>query len=79
MNDLSKQENRLELINNINSENNKARKQVSFKSSEIQGGRIEQYVLEKLLGTESEDQAVPSWSVLNAVPWIPVLVAEPEE
>jgi hypothetical protein len=67
MNDLSRQENRLELINNINSENNKARKQVSFKSSEIQGGRIEQYVLEKLLGQFNPDSVreMPIVSTIN--------------
>lgn len=41
---------RLRLIANINDENNKARKQVSLKQSEVAGGRLQQYVKEKLRG-----------------------------
>ena len=52
------QEERTKLIANINSENNKARKQVSLKSSEVSGGRIEQYVKEKLQGELALDSVV---------------------
>jgi hypothetical protein len=41
---------RLKLIADINDENNKARKQVSQKQSEVAGGRLQQYVKEKLRG-----------------------------
>ena len=41
-------ESRIKLISNINSENNKARKQWSFRQFEVQGGRIQQFVKESL-------------------------------
>ena len=50
MGDLSKQEDRVQIINDINSENNKARKQVSFRQFEVQGDRIQQFVKENLRG-----------------------------
>ena len=48
--DLSNKENRLKVINDLDSETAKARKQWSLRSSEVQGGRIEQYVKENLEG-----------------------------
>ena len=48
MMDLSRQENRQKLVMDLNNENTKARKQWSLRSSEVQGGRIQQYVIESL-------------------------------
>jgi hypothetical protein len=48
--DLSNKENRLKIIQDLDSETAKARKQWSLRSSEVQGGRIEQYVKESLEG-----------------------------
>jgi len=48
--DLSNQMDRVRLLSNIRSENNKARKQVSFKSFEVQSGRIHPFVKDDLLG-----------------------------
>jgi len=46
--DLSIKENRLKIIQDHDKENTKARKQWSLRSSEVQGGRLEQYVKEAL-------------------------------
>lgn len=46
--DLSRKENRQKLAIDLDTENTKARKQWSLRSSEVQGGRIEQYVKESL-------------------------------
>lgn len=46
--DLSNELNRRKLIEDMDSETAKARKQWSLRSSEVQGGRIEQYVIESL-------------------------------
>ena len=43
-------EDRIKLIGHINSQNNRARKQYSFRQFEVQGGRIQQFVKESLLG-----------------------------
>lgn len=58
---------RLKLIAAINSENNKARKQDSLRSSEIAGGRIHQYVKENLLGQlhRSSVKEMPLVSSIN--------------
>jgi hypothetical protein len=47
---LSDYEQRLELLASIRDENNMARKQVSLKQSEVAGGRLQQYVKERLRG-----------------------------
>ena len=57
---------RQRLIANINSENNKARKQVSLKSSEVAGGRLEQYVKEKLQG-ELELNSVKEMPIVSSI------------
>lgn len=64
---LIKQDDRIKLIGAINSENNKARKQESLKSSEVAGGRIHQYVKEKLLGEldRSSVREMPLVSSIN--------------
>jgi hypothetical protein len=59
-------EDRKRLINNINSENNKARKQDSLRSSEIAGGRLHQYVKEKLLG-ELERSSVKEMPIISSI------------
>ena len=59
-------EDREELIAAIKSENNKARKQVGLKSSEVAGGRLEQYVKEKLLG-ELELQSVREMPLVSTI------------
>lgn len=46
--DLRLKENRMKLIQDMDTENTKARKQWSLRSSEVQGGRIQQYVIESL-------------------------------
>ena len=48
--DLSKIDDRGSLINQIKSQNNRARKQWSFRQFEVQGGRIQQFVKESLKG-----------------------------
>ena len=48
--DINKQEDRSKLIQSLNSENTKARKQWSLRSSETYGGRFDQYVREYLEG-----------------------------
>jgi hypothetical protein len=63
---LSNIDDRKRLINNINSENNKARKQDSLRSSEIAGGRLHQYVKEKLLG-ELEKSSVKEMPIISSI------------
>lgn len=63
---LINQEERVRLISNINSENNKARKQESFRSSEVAGGRLEQFVKEKLLG-ELERSSVKEMPIVSSI------------
>jgi len=63
---LIKQEERQRLIDNINSENNKARKQVSLKSSEVAGGRLEQYVKERLQG-ELDYSSVREMPIVSSI------------
>jgi len=65
--DLSRQENRLRIIHDLNSENTKARKQWSLRSSEVQGGRLQQYVKEYLEGQYNIDSVreMPIVSSLN--------------
>ena len=46
--DLRSYNDRIKLIEDINSQNTKARKQWSLRSSEVQAGRIQQFVVEKL-------------------------------
>jgi hypothetical protein len=65
-------EGRLDLIASINDENNKARKQVSLKQSEVDGGRIQQSVKEYLRGelhleTVKEMPIVSSINVQSAI------------
>ena len=65
-------EGRLELIASINDENNKARKQVSLKQSEVDGGRLQFYVKNYLRGelnldTVKEMPLVTSINVQSAV------------
>ena len=48
--DLTRPEDRMMLIGSIQSENNRARKQISLKQFEVQGGRLQQYVKENLRG-----------------------------
>lgn len=64
---LIRQDERKRLIDNINSENNKARKQFSLRSSEIAGGRIHQYVREDLLAqlSLSSVKEMPIVSTIN--------------
>jgi hypothetical protein len=64
---LLNQDERSRLIANIDSENNKARKQVSLKSSEVAGGRLEQYVKDKLRGELAEESVkeMPLVSSIN--------------
>jgi hypothetical protein len=63
---LLNQDERLKLVSAINSENNKARKQVSLKSSEVAGGRLEQYVKEKLLG-ELDPSSVKEMPIVSSI------------
>jgi hypothetical protein len=65
--DLSRQENRLKVIQDLMSENTKARKQWSLRSSEVQGGRLQQYVKEYLEGQYSVDSVreMPIVSSIN--------------
>jgi len=58
---------RLAVINSINSENNKARKQVSLKQFEVMGGRMQQYVKESLQGQLYQDSVteMPIVSSIN--------------
>jgi len=64
---LIKQEERQKLIYDMNSENNKARKQWSLRSSEVAGGRLEQYVKEALLNKLASDSVkeMPIVSSIN--------------
>jgi hypothetical protein len=63
---LLNQDERIRLISDINSENNKARKQESFKASEVAGGRLEQFVKEKLLG-ELSRSSVKEMPIVSSV------------
>ena len=65
--DLSRQENRLKVIQDLMSENTKARKQWSLRSSEVQGGRLQQYVKEYLEGQYNVDSVreMPIVSSIN--------------
>lgn len=65
--DLSRQENRLRVIQDLMSENTKARKQWSLRSSEVQGGRVQQYVKEYLEGQYNVDSVreMPIVSSIN--------------
>lgn len=67
MTDLSKLENRQSLLVELNNENTKARKQWSQRSSEVQGGRIQQYVKENLEGQLNVDSVkeMPIVSTIN--------------
>ena len=60
-------ESRTKLIGNINSENNKARKQWSFRQFEVAGGRIQQFVKESLEGQLYKDSVreMPLVSSIN--------------
>ena len=60
------QEHRIRLIDDINSENNKARKQWSLRSSEVSGGRMEQYVKERLLG-ELDPNSVKEMPIVSSI------------
>lgn len=63
---LLRQEDRENLIANINTENNKARKQVGLKSSEVSGGRLEQYVQERLRG-ELDIESVKEMPLVTSI------------
>jgi hypothetical protein len=63
---LINEDERRRLIENINSENNKARKQVSLKSSEVAGGRLEQYVKERLQG-ELDYSSVREMPIVSSI------------
>ena len=67
MMDLSKQTDRVILLSNIRSENNKARKQYSFRSFEVQSGRIHPFVKDDLLGqyNRSSVKEMPLVSSIN--------------
>lgn len=60
------QEDRVRLINNIKSENNKARKQESYRASEISQGRIYQYVREYLLN-QLEPASVREMPIVSSI------------
>jgi hypothetical protein len=64
---LNDADSRLKLIGSINSENNEARKQVNLKQFEVQGGRIQQFVLESLKGQLNPDSVreMPVVSSIN--------------
>jgi hypothetical protein len=64
---LINQDDRLALIGSIDSENNKARKQVSLKQFEVMGGRMQQYVKENLQGQLYQDSVteMPIVSSIN--------------
>ena len=64
---LANQEDRIELIRSIKSENTKARKQYSFRSSETFAGRFSQYVKEHLLSQffDSTVREMPLISSIN--------------
>lgn len=57
---------RAKLIADINSENNKARKQQSLRSSEVAGGRLEQYVIERLQG-ELDNSSVREMPIVSTI------------
>jgi hypothetical protein len=57
---------RFKLIADMNSENNKARKQWSLRSSEVSGGRMEQYVKERLLG-ELDNSSVKEMPIVSSI------------
>lgn len=63
---LTRIENRQKIINDLNNENTKARKQWSLRSSEIQGGRIEQYVIEALQA-QFDIQSVKEMPIVSSI------------
>jgi hypothetical protein len=63
---LASQEDRVKLINSINSQNNKERKQISLRQFEIQSGRIKQYVREDLLSQYSH-QTVKETPIVSSI------------
>lgn len=63
---LAQLEDRMRLIASIKSENNKARKQVGLRSSEVAGGRIEQFVKERLQG-ELSLQSVKEMPLVTSI------------
>ncbi len=60
------QQQRFKLIADMKSENNKARKQWSLRSSEVSGGRMEQYVKERLLG-ELDNSSVKEMPIVSSI------------
>ena len=66
MPNLSSRQDRLILINDINSENNKARKQTSMRQFEIQGGRIQQFVKESLRG-QLDNSSVLEMPIVSSI------------
>lgn len=63
---LRRMENRTKLIDSINSDANKARKQWSLRQFEVQNGRIQQYVKEDLEGQYSVD-SVKEMPVVSSI------------
>lgn len=67
MYNLIDKEERRRLVRDIGSDENKARKQESFKQSEVYNGRLEQYVIEHLLNQYTEEtlKEIPIQSNIN--------------
>lgn len=64
--DLTNVENRNRILKDINTETAKARKQWSLRSSEVQGGRIEQYVKEAL-EAQFDPQSVREMPIVSSI------------
>ena len=63
---LNDADDRLRLIGSINSENNEARKQVSYRQFEVAGGRIQQFVKESL-DAQLEQDSVREMPIVSSI------------